>query len=213
VYATTEQFILPLSHDEVVHGKGSLVDQMPGDDWQRFANLRLLLGYQLVQPGKKLLFMGDEFAQRAEWSHERSLDWHLLEQPEHRGIASLVARLNQLYRNEAALHRDDLADRGFSWIDGDDRDHGVVCIERHDGDSAKLVAVLNATPEPRHDYLVGMPASGAWTLLVDSDAPVYGGSGYAVRDVVETIPEPLHRRADRASLILPPLGFVIYGRR
>jgi alpha-1,4-glucan:alpha-1,4-glucan 6-glycosyltransferase/4-alpha-glucanotransferase len=213
VYATTEQFILPLSHDEVVHGKGSLVDQMPGDDWQRFANLRLLLGYQLVQPGKKLLFMGDEFAQRAEWSHERSLDWHLLEQPEHRGIASLVARLNQLYRSEAALHRDDLADRGFSWIDGEDRDQSVVCIERHDGGSAKLVAVLNATPEPRHDYLVGMPAPGAWTLLVDSDAPVYGGSGYSVRDVVETIPEPLHRRADHASLILPPLGFVIYGRR
>ena len=213
VYATSEQFILPLSHDEVVHGKGSLLDQMPGDDWQRFANLRLLFGYQLVQPGKKLLFMGDEFGQPSEWSHERSLDWHLLERAEHRGIASLVARLNELYRSEPALHRDDLSDRGFSWIDGDDRDHSVVSVERHDGDTSLLVAVLNATPEPRYDYLVGMPAPGAWSLLVDSDAVEFGGSGLAVVDNVETTHEPWHRRADRASLILPPLGFVIYSRR
>jgi alpha-1,4-glucan:alpha-1,4-glucan 6-glycosyltransferase/4-alpha-glucanotransferase len=213
VYAYSEQFILPLSHDEVVHGKGSLLDQMPGDDWQRFANVRLLLGYQFVQPGKKLLFMGDEFAQHAEWSHERSLDWHLLERHEHRGIAALVSRLNELYRSEAALHRDDLDDRGFSWISGDDRGQSVACIERHDDGSSMLVALLNATPEPRHDYLVGMPAPGTWTLLVDSDAIEFGGSGHRVCESVETTPEPLHGKADRASLILPPLGFVIYARR
>jgi 1,4-alpha-glucan branching enzyme len=213
VYATSEQFILPLSHDEVVHGKGSLLDQMPGDDWQRFANLRLLFGYQLVQPGKKLLFMGDEFAQPSEWSHEASLDWHLLERAEHRGIAALVARLNALYRSEPALHRDDLLDRGFSWIDGDDRVHSVVSVERHDDATSLLVAVLNATPEPRFDYLVGMPAPGMWSLLVDSDAIEFGGSGHAVIENVETTHEPWHRKADRASLILPPLGFVIYSRR
>jgi alpha-1,4-glucan:alpha-1,4-glucan 6-glycosyltransferase/4-alpha-glucanotransferase len=213
VYATSEQFILPLSHDEVVHGKGSLLGQMPGDDWQRFANLRLLFGYQLVQPGKKLLFMGDEFAQHAEWSHERSLDWHLLERLEHRGVAALVARLNELYRSEPCLHRDDLSDRGFSWIDADDRDHSVFCVERHDDSGSLLVAVLNATPEPRFDYLVGMPHAGTWSLLVDSDAVEFGGSGHTVRESVTTAPEPWHRRADSASLILPPLGFVIYGWR
>jgi len=213
VYATSEQFILPLSHDEVVHGKGSLLDQMPGDDWQRFANLRLLFGYQLVQPGKKLVFMGDEFAQRSEWSHERSLDWHLMEQSEHRGIAALIARLNHLYRSEAALHRDDLDDRGFTWINADDADHSVVSILRHDGAGSLLVAVLNATPEPHDDYLVGMPAAGTWSLLVNSDASEYGGSGHAVRQSVETSHEPWHGRADRASLILPPLGFVVYGHR
>jgi 1,4-alpha-glucan branching enzyme len=212
VYATHEQFILPLSHDEVVHGKGSLLGQMPGDDWQRFANLRLLYGYQLVQPGKKLIFMGDEFAQQAEWSHERSLDWHLLERPEHRGVAALVARLNELYRSEPSLHRDDLDDRGFSWINGDDPGLSVACVERHDGGDSLLVAVLNATPEPRLDYLVGMPGPGTWTLLVDSDASEFGGSNHFVHESLATTPEPWHGRPDRASLILPPLGFVIYKR-
>jgi 1,4-alpha-glucan branching enzyme len=210
LYATSERFVLPLSHDEVVHGKGSLLSRMPGDDWQRFANLRLLYGFQFAQSGKKLLFMGDEFAQSGEWAHDESIDWHVADQPQHRGVTALLTRLNHLYRESSALHRDDLADRGFAWIDADDRDQSVVCIERFDDQGAHLVIALNATPEPRDDYVVGMPKPGSWSLVLSSDAAEFGGSGHAVRDRVVTSPEPWHRRADRTVLTLPPLGFVIY---
>ena len=154
--------------------------------------------------------MGDEFAQRAEWSHEASLDWHLLAQYEHRGVDTLVTRINALYRSEPALHRDDLGDLGFSWIDGGDRTNSVASIERHDGSGDHLVCVLNATPEPRHDYLVGMPTAGR---CGDFYATEFGGSGHVVRDVVETEAVGWHGRHDRAALVLPPLGFVVYGRR
>lgn len=210
VYATTEQFVLPLSHDEVVHGKGSLLARMPGDTWQRFANLRLLYGFMHAQPGKKLLFMGDEFAQLDEWAHDSSLDWHLLDLAAHRGVAALVTRLNELYTTSSALHRDDLGDRGFAWIATDDREQSVACIERFDDAGTRLVFALNATPEPRHDYVVGMPAPGTWSLQLTSDASEFGGSDYPVLDTVETTHEPRHGRPDRASLVLPPLGFVIY---
>jgi len=211
MYATSEQFVLPLSHDEVVHGKSSLLDKMPGDDWQRFANVRLLLGFQLAQPGKKLLFMGDEFAQRGEWRHDASLDWHQLNDPRHRGIAVLTSDLNSLYTSRAALHRDDRADRGFAWIDGNDREQSVLCIERFDGAGDHLVIVLNATPQPREGYLVGMPAGGRWHLLVNSDDPRYGGSGHRVLADVEALEEPWHGRAHRVELVLPPLALLIYG--
>ena len=148
IYANSEHFVLPLSHDEVVHGKGSLIGRMAGDEWQQFANLRLLYGYQFTQPGKKLLFMGGEFAQRSEWNHDASLDWHLLELPAHKGVSAWVRRLNELYRSEACLHRDDLGDGGFSWIDCEDRLQSVLCYERHDGNGGVVTVVANFTPVP-----------------------------------------------------------------
>ena len=172
VYAkNSEHFLLPLSDDQVVHGKGSLISRMAGDDWQRFANLRLLYGYQFTQPGKKLLFMGGEFAQRAEWNHDASLDWNLLEFPAHQGVAAWVRRLNASYRSEPPLHRDDLADSGFAWIDCEDRAQSVLCYERRDGSDGVLVVVANFTPVPRVDYRVGMPRPGRWDVLANSDAP------------------------------------------
>ena len=211
VYATSEQFLLPLSHDEVVHGKGSLLEQMAGTTPEdRLANLRLLLGYQLLQPGKKLLFMGDEFGQVAEWSVDRALDWDLLSDPGHAGLVALVAHLNALYRDASALHRDDLDDRGFRWLDADDRLQSVLCLERHDGGGAHLVAACNATPRARSDYRVGLPESGAWRLVCSSDEPRFGGSGHPVAAAVTATEHPWRGRPWSALLELPPLGFVIY---
>jgi alpha-1,4-glucan:alpha-1,4-glucan 6-glycosyltransferase len=211
LYVKSEHFVLPLSHDEVVHGKGSLLAKMPGDRWQQLANLRLLFGFQLSQPGKKLLFMGDEFAQPGEWDHRRSLDWHLLEHAEHLAMARYVAELGALYRSRPPLHRDDLPDGGFRWIDGNDRAQSVLCIERHDGGDGHLVIVLNATPTPRHGYRVGMPLPGRWELVLDSDEPRFGGSGTGAPAVLEADGEPWHDRPQSALLSLPPLGLVIYG--
>ena len=215
VYSRSEQFLLPLSHDEVVHGKGSLYDQMGGDVAQRLANLRLLYGFQLLQPGKKLLFMGDEFAQIREWSVGRPLDWELLDERGHAGIAALVAELNALYRSEPSLHRDDLEDRGFRWVDSADRLQSVICVERHVGESdgGSLVIVCNATPEARPAYVVGLPGPGIWTLRCTSDDVRFGGSGHPAQAKVVAAEEPWHGRRWRAELDLPPLGFVIYGQR
>jgi alpha-1,4-glucan:alpha-1,4-glucan 6-glycosyltransferase/4-alpha-glucanotransferase len=209
IYANSEHFVLPLSHDEVVHQKGSLLSRMAGDEWQKFANLRLLYGYQFTQPGKKLLFMGGEFAQRSEWNHDASLDWHLLESPAHQGISAWVRRLNRLYRSEACLHRDDLADSGFSWIDCEDRAQSVLCYERRDGTGNVLVVVANFTPVPREAYRVGVPYPGRWKVLVNSDAREYGGSGYPLPDSFDTTETPCHGRAHSASLVLPPLAIVV----
>jgi alpha-1,4-glucan:alpha-1,4-glucan 6-glycosyltransferase/4-alpha-glucanotransferase len=209
VYATSEHFVLPLSHDEVVHGKGSLLARMAGDEWQRFANLRLLYGYQFTQPGKKLLFMGGEFAQRSEWNHDSSLDWHLLDAPRHQGVSAWVRKLNELYCSEAPLHRDDLVDGGFAWIDCEDRAQSVLCYERHDGSGAVLVVVANFTPVPRDAYRVGMPRAGRWDLVANSDATEYGGSGYLVPESVEPTATPWHGREYSASLVLPPLAIVV----
>jgi len=213
LYAHSEHFVLPLSHDEVVHGKGSLLGRMSGDEWQRFANVRLLFGFQLAQPGKKLLFMGDEFAQRGEWDHSSSIDWHLLEQAEHRGVAELVARVNRLYAAAPALHSDNLSDSGFAWIDGNDREQSVLCIERHDGKGTSLVIVLNATPEPRERYRVGMPHPGRWSVLLNSDEVQFGGSGYPVVSDAWAAGDPCHGRSQSAELTLPPLGFLVLGHR
>ncbi|MCY4534066.1 MAG: 1,4-alpha-glucan branching protein GlgB, partial [Bryobacterales bacterium] len=177
VYAFRENFLLPFSHDEVVHGKASLLEKMPGEDWHKFANLRLLYAYMYSHPGKKLMFMGNEFAQRAEWNHDRSLDWHLLEHGSHRGVQRLVADLNRLYRDKAALHQTDLEDRGFSWVDCEDWEASVVSFLRLGAVAAEsLLVVCNFTPVVREDYRLGVPRLGAWRELLNSDSEYYGGS-------------------------------------
>lgn len=209
LYAANERFMLPLSHDEVVHGKGSLLAKMPGDPWQQRANLRLLLGYQFTQPGKKLLFMGDEFAQGGEWDHERSLDWHLMEHAEHRGIARWVARLNALYCASPGLQRDDAGGEDFEWLGCDDAAQSVLVWRRGRGPD-EFVVLANFTPVPRDDYEVRVPREGAWEVVADSDDPRYGGSGYLATREFRSAP------ADGAHVItavLPPLGLVVLRRR
>ncbi len=206
-YAFSERFILPLSHDEVVYGKGSLLSKMPGDFWQRRANLRLLLALMIVHPGKKLLFMGGEFGQEKEWDHEVSLDWHLLEHAEHRGILRLVSDLNRLYRNEEALHRDH-SPEGFRWIDCADKWQSVFSMMRPLG-ARPVVAVLNATPVPRTRYRVGVPQGGLWREVCNTDAEIYGGSGMGNMGAVATEEMPWHGQPRSLELTVPPLAAVI----
>jgi len=211
VYAFFENFILPLSHDEVVHGKGSLLGKMPGDDWQKFANLRLLLGYMYAQPGKKLLFMGGEFGQWREWSHEESLEWHLLQYLPHSGLQRWVSDLNRLYRSQPALHQLDLEQAGFEWVDCNDVEQSVVSLIRkgRSTDDAILV-VSNFTPVPRFNYRVGVPNPGFWRELLNSDAKDYGGSGQGNLGGVEAAPIPSHGRPYSLTLTLPPLSTVFF---
>jgi 1,4-alpha-glucan branching enzyme len=209
LYAFTENFTLPLSHDEVVHGKGSLLSKMPGDDWQKFANLRAMLGYMFTQPAKKLLFQGGEIGQRDEWSHERSVDWYLLEYEPHRGIQKWVEDLNRLYRAEPALYELDLDPAGFEWIDCSDADASVVIFLRKARTNADLILVAcNFTPVPRFPYRVGVPRGGRWTEILNSDAAVYGGSGWGNLGGLEAMPEPSHGRPMSLDLTLPPLSVV-----
>ncbi len=211
LYAFTENFVLPLSHDEVVHGKGSLLGRMPGDDWQKAANLRLLYGCQWAQPGKKLLFMGDEIAQWREWTHDDSLDWHLLQYGPHAGVQHWVRDLNQLYRNERALHALDCDPRGFAWIDCNDVDQNVVCWLRRDAtDAPELVIACNFTPVPRVGYRIGVPHAGRWDEVLNSDAPIYGGSGIGNLGGLETEPVESHGHAQSLRATLPPLAIVIF---
>lgn len=207
LYAFTENFVLPLSHDEVVHGKGALLSKMPGDDWQRFANLRLLFGYMWAQPGKKLLFMGGEFGQWCEWNHDQSLDWHLLQYAPHAGLVAWVGHLNDLYRRESALHEIEFEPVGFEWIDCSDVDKSVVTFIRR-GRSADdiVVVVCNFTPVPRFNYRVGVPRGGFWTELLNSDAVEYGGSGLGNMGGVEAAPVPFQGRTHSLDLTLPPLA-------
>jgi 1,4-alpha-glucan branching enzyme len=210
LYAFLENFILPLSHDEVVHGKGSLLAKMPGDGWQKFANLRLLLAYLYAQPGKKLLFMGSEFGQGREWLHEESLDWHLLGDARHEGIKRLVADLNRVYRNEAALHLGDLRPEGFEWVDcGDARESTLSFLRKSPGTDEVILAALNFTPMPRFGRHVGVPRQGFWKELINSDAREYGGSGQGNQGGVYTEPISAHGRPFSVRLTLPPLGAVI----
>ncbi len=213
IYQFTENFVMPLSHDEVVHGKGSLIAQMPGDDWQKFANLRLLFAWQWACPGKKLLFMGGEFAQRDEWSHERSLDWHLLQWKPHQGIALWIKKLNELYRDERALHERDCDPAGFEWIDAADTDNSVVSFLRI-GASEKdqVLCVFNLTPVPRDQYRIGVPIGGRWTELTSSDSADFGGSGKGLSGGVDTEKRPWHGRDQSVVLNLPPLGAVFLKR-
>jgi len=209
LYAFSENFILPLSHDEVVHGKGSLLAKMPGDDWRKFANLRLLLGYMYGQPGKKLLFMGAEFGQWREWSHDDSLEWHLLQYPPHAGLQRWVRDLNYLYRHEPSLHQFDCNPSGFEWIDSSDADTSVLSFMRTGqlADDIVLIA-CNFTPVPRLNYRLGAPKAGTWSEVLNSDAETYGGSGYGNMGGVEAAPVPMHGRPYSLNLTLPPLAVV-----
>ncbi len=209
IYAYHENFMLPLSHDEVVHGKRSLLSQMPGDDWQKFANLRLLYGYMYGQPGKKLLFMGAEFGQWKEWSHESSLDWHLLQHEPHIGLQNWVAALNRCYREEPALFQCDCHPEGFEWIDCNDGDRSVVSFLRKGSNPQDIVAVVcNFTPVMRHNYRLGVPHGGYWREILNSDAREYGGSGQGNLGGVEATPLACHGRPYSLDLTLPPLGVV-----
>jgi 1,4-alpha-glucan branching enzyme len=210
-YAFSENFLLPLSHDEVVHGKGSLLNRMSGDDWQKLANLRLLLGYQYLHPGKKLLFMGSEFGQWKEWDHESSLDWDLLQYDRHRGIRDWVSDLNRFYRSEPALYRKDFETGGFQWVDCSDYQNSIIAfLRKGDEEDARILAVCNFTPGPRHNYRIGVPASGVWMELLNSDAKDYGGSGQGNLGEVQAVPIRYHGHRHSLSLTLPPLGVVVF---
>jgi 1,4-alpha-glucan branching enzyme len=212
LYHHHENFILPLSHDEVVHGKGSLRSRMPGDDWQGFANLRALLAYQWLFPGKQLLFMGGEFGQRAEWNENTELDWWLLEAgPYHRGTQRLVRDLNRLYRAHAACWEGDYESRGFQWIDCTDHLHSVLSFLRRPlGPGPELAVVLNLTPVPHHGYRVGLPRPGVWREVLNTDAEIYGGSGVGNLGRVLAEDVPMHGQPHSAPLTLPPLGVVVF---
>ena len=209
VYAFDENFVLPLSHDEVVHGKGSLFSRMPGDAWQKFANLRLLYGYMWAHPGKKLLFMGGEFAQEAEWNHDRTLDWDGSGRPGPQGVQRWVGDLNRLYRQERALHERDFSPEGFEWIDHGDADASVLAFLRKGADGSVLAVVCNFTPVVRHGYRIGVPAGGFWREVLNSDADTYGGSGQGNLGGAATADMASHGRARSLCLTLPPLGVVI----
>ncbi len=211
LYAWHENFILPLSHDEVVHGKGSLLRKMPGDDWQKFANLRLLFGYMYAQPGKKLLFMGGEFAQWDEWYHEKSLDWHLLNYEPHQGVKRWVEDLNRVYRWEPALYEQDFTPAGFEWIDCHDVDNSVISFLRKGRKPENVILVVaNFTPVVRLNYRVGVPRGGFWREILNSDATLYGGSGQGNLGGVEAAPIPCLGRDCSLSLTLPPLGILFF---
>jgi 1,4-alpha-glucan branching enzyme len=210
IYAFNENFVLPLSHDEVVYGKGSLIGKMPGDDWQMFANLRLLLGYMWTHPGKKLLFMGGEFAQRREWTHEGELEWWVAGRPEHAGVKRLMADLNRVYRSEPALYQLDFSANGFEWVDADNADMSVIAFLRKSaGDAPPLLVVCNFTPVPRGNYLVGVPRRGIWREIINTDARDYGGSGWGNLGAVESAPVSSHGRTESLNLNLPPLGVIV----
>jgi 1,4-alpha-glucan branching enzyme len=214
VYAFSENFVLPLSHDEVVHGKGSLLAKMPGDEWQRLANLRLLLGYMFAQPGKKLLFMGSEFGQVREWNHDTSLDWHLTENAGHRGLQRFVRDLNTIYRGQPALYENDCDPAGFEWIDANDADSSVLSFLRR-GKSASddIIVVCNFTPLTRYNYKVGAPQGGYWEEILNSDATLYGGSGQGNMGGVTAAPLPRYGRPYLLNVTAPPLGMALFRRQ
>jgi len=211
VYAFAENFVLPFSHDEVVYGKGSMIRKMPGDDWQKFANLRLLYGFMFGHPGKKLLFMGDEFGQWSEWNHDASLEWNLLEHPSHAGLKRWVRDLNTLYRGEPLLHTMDFNSAGFEWVDCKDFQRSIISfLRRGQNQNDQLLFVCNFTPVVRQNYRVGVPLEGYWKEILNSDAPLYGGSGQGNFGGLSTVPLPIHGRPFSLNMTLPPLGIVIF---
>jgi 1,4-alpha-glucan branching enzyme len=209
LYAWTENFVLPLSHDEVVHGKGSLLGRMPGDRWQKFANLRAYFAFMWTYPGKKLLFMGGEFGQEREWNHDASLDWHLLDDPFHHGVQSLVRDLNHLYRDVRALHTLDCESAGFQWIDCQDWESSVISYLRFDPDGGYAVVVCNFTPVVREAYRIGVPGGGWHREAINSDAALYGGGNVGNGGGVMAEATPWHGRPFSLSLTLPPLATVV----
>ena len=210
LYAFSENFVLPLSHDEVVHGKGSMIERMPGDDWRSFANLRLYYAFMYTHPGKKLLFMGGEFAQRREWNHNSSLDWNLLDAAAHAGIQQLIRDLNHLYRSTPALFERDCVGEGFEWIDCSDSEQSVIAYLRRGQDSAKLVVTIcNMTPVVRHDYRIGVPLAGCYRERLNTDADYYGGSGAGNYGEVHSDSTGAHGHDNSLKLTLPPLSALI----
>jgi 1,4-alpha-glucan branching enzyme len=210
VYAFTENFVLPLSHDEVVHGKGSLLAKMPGDDWQQRANLRLLYGYQYGLPGKKLLFMGAELADWREWNHDEGLHWELLDDDRHAGIYRWVRDLNELYRAEPALHELDTEPPGFEWVQYEDADSSMLSFLRRSRDGRVVLVVCNFTPVPRRNFFVGVPQGGFWRERLNSDAMEYGGSGVGNLGGVHAQPVPSHGQPRTLTLNAPPLACVFF---
>jgi 1,4-alpha-glucan branching enzyme len=209
LYAFSENYVLPLSHDEVVHGKCSILGKMPGDRWQRFANVRLLYAYMYTHPGKKLLFMGNEFAQEREWDHDASLDWHLLEDPSHAGVRSLVRDLNKLYTSTPALYELDAVPEGFEWLCSDSDDSVIAYLRRGQDPSDFVACICNFTPVVRYDYHVGVPPATSLREVLNSDASVYGGSNVGNYGTVEVRPVPAHGRTHSVSVTLPPLAAVV----
>ena len=211
VYAFSENFVLPISHDEVVHGKGAMLSKMPGDDWQRFANLRAYYGFMWGHPGKKLLFMGQEFAQPDEWHHDRELPWHLLDDPCHAGISNLIRDLNALYRQQPALHRKDCEADGFEWLVGDDAANSVYAWQRFDGHGGRIIVICNLTPVPRPGYRIGLSASapGAWREILNTDSRHYGGSNLGNgAGILHTEAVAAHGHDQSLAVNLPPLATV-----
>jgi 1,4-alpha-glucan branching enzyme len=211
LYSFHENFVLPLSHDEVVHGKGSLIGKMPGDEWQKFANLRLLLAYMYAQSGKKLLFMGCEFGQVREWAHDSSLEWHVLQYPVHRGIQAWMEQLNRFYRNEPAMHVLDNSPAGFEWVDANDNATSTVSLLRKSENPQDTVLIVcNFTPVPRIGYRVGVPHGGYWREMLNSDASEYAGSGMGNLGGVQAEEIPTHGRPFSLKLTLPPLAALFF---
>lgn len=213
MYAFSENFVLPFSHDEVVHGKGSLINKMPGDEWQKFANLRALFGYMFAYPGKKLLFMGGEFGQKKEWNHETSLDWHLAAEPSHKGLQDLVRDLLHLYKKEPALYRQDFEYQGYEWVDFQDWQSSVISfLRKGDKPDETVMIVCNFTPVVRNDYKLGAPCDGVWKEVLNTDNAKYGGSNVLNSGSLKTIPMKLHGKECAISLALPPLGTIFLKR-
>jgi 1,4-alpha-glucan branching enzyme len=208
MYAYSENFVLPLSHDEVVHGKGSLLRKVPGDDWKRFATLRALFGYMWAHPGKQLLFMGSDFGQDSEWSQERGLDWAALDNPSHAGLQRLVTDLNAAYRKLPSLWREDYSPAGFSWIDANDAFGNVISFLRFADDAPAVACVVNFSGDPHQSYRVGLPSAGQWREVINTDATDYGGSGVGNMGLVEAVDVPWHGRPASAVLSVPPLAML-----
>jgi 1,4-alpha-glucan branching enzyme len=216
MYAYSERFMLPFSHDEVVHGKRSMVDKMPGDMWQKHASLRALYGYMFTHPGKKLLFMGGEIGQWREWNHDWQLDWEVLGDPLHAGLQRWVRDLNRLYAAEPSLYEADFDMGGFSWIDCNDHEHSIIALTRRAGGPAGhqagtdfTIAIVNFTPVPRRGYRLGVPHPGAYKELLNSDSDIYGGSNVGNQGLVTAEEKPSHGHEFSLSLSVPPLGFLI----
>jgi 1,4-alpha-glucan branching enzyme len=209
LYCYTENFVLPFSHDEVVHGKGSLLDKMPGDGWQKFASLRLLFSYMFTYPGKKLLFMGNEFAHGREWDDATELDWYLLDRPQHQGVQSLVSELNRLYKQLPALHSLEFDGNGFEWIDCHDAAQSVLSYLRKGTNGEFVVVILNFTPVPRNNYRIGVPVAGRYRELFNSDSEYFGGSNLGNTYEIATEPTPWMGQEQSMTLTLPPLGALI----
>jgi 1,4-alpha-glucan branching enzyme len=208
MYAWSENFVLPLSHDEVVHGKGSLIGKMPGDKWQRLANLRSLLAYMWAHPGKQLLFMGGEIGQEREWNHDWSIDWHVLDDPAHRGLQKMVADLNKTYQSIPALWEQDFTPEGFRWIDANDADNNVISFYRKGADDSVVACICNLSPLPRSDFRVGLPKKGPYSEVLNTDAAPYGGTNTGNMGSVVAVDRPWHGLGYSADVTLPPLGVV-----